>query len=248
MKKITSLFLSLVMLLSVTAGLSFETQAAGMDLKPLTFGQKYTESASKDDYSDEVDGQTIYYDFYLFDVPENGKLTINLKSSNKEYLNTDDNLAVAIFKLEGEDVDWTYEGKSPISKASASFKKGKYVLAFAYSKIMEGNFKFTLDYKPSFGNAKLTKLSAKKKAFAATWKKSKKASGYQLQYSTSSKFTKKTTVTKNIKDPSKTSMTIKKLKGKKKYYVRIRSYKTVKIDGKKKTFYGKWSKNTVKTK
>lgn len=64
------------------------------------------------------------------------------------------------------------------------------------------------------------------------WKKSAAAKGYQLQYSTSKKFKSKKTKTTN-----KTSLTIKKLKKKKTYYIRVRAYKTV--NGKKS--YGKWS-------
>lgn len=66
----------------------------------------------------------------------------------------------------------------------------------------------------------------------------KNASGYELQYSTSSKFTKKTTKTVKVKGNTKFAKTVKKLKAKKKYYVRVRAYK----DGKAVTVYTKWSK------
>ena len=46
-----------------------------------------------------------------------------------------------------------------------------------------------------------------------------------------------------------TSKTISRLKAKKKYYVRIRTYKTVKVNGKPKKIYASWSKvQTVKIK
>ena len=64
------------------------------------------------------------------------------------------------------------------------------------------------------------------------WKKTATAKGYQVQYSTSRKFKSKKT-----KTTGKTSLTIKNLKKKKTYYVRVRAYKTV--NGKKS--YGKWS-------
>ncbi|MCD7746703.1 MAG: leucine-rich repeat protein [Lachnospiraceae bacterium] len=72
-----------------------------------------------------------------------------------------------------------------------------------------------------------------------TWKKDSKASGYQLQCSSTKKFTAKTTTTGKCKK-SKTKLTLSNmsfLKGKK-VYVRIRAYKTV--NGKK--VYGAWSK------
>lgn len=58
------------------------------------------------------------------------------------------------------------------------------------------------------------------------WKKNPSASGYEIQYSLNSKFTKgKRTV--RTKGKSKTNKTIGKLKKGKKYYVRIRAFKTV---------------------
>jgi len=93
-----------------------------------------------------------------------------------------------------------------------------------------------------------TKISSIKKAKNAVitvkWKKqTKKTTGYQIQLATNKKFTKnKKTVT--VKSNKTTSKKIKGLKGSKKYYVRIRTYKTV--DGKK--YYSSWSKvKTVKT-
>lgn len=79
-----------------------------------------------------------------------------------------------------------------------------------------------------------------KKTMTVKWKKVSKATGYQIQYTTDKNFTKKVT-TKTIKSQSKTSAKIEKLSKGKKYYVRMRSYKTV--NGKK--YYSAWSK--VKT-
>ncbi|MGN0521254.1 MAG: hypothetical protein ACI4IQ_01305, partial [Eubacterium sp.] len=62
--------------------------------------------------------------------------------------------------------------------------------------------------------------------------------GYQIQYSTSSKFTSSTSKTVTVTKNSTTSKTISKLTGNKKYYVRIRTYKTV--NGEK--IYSSWSK------
>lgn len=73
----------------------------------------------------------------------------------------------------------------------------------------------------------LSKLTPTKKGFKATWKKqTSQTTGYEIQIATNSKFTKgvKTyTVSKN----STTSKAISKLSGGKKYYVHIRTYKTV---------------------
>ena len=67
------------------------------------------------------------------------------------------------------------------------------------------------------------------------WNAVKGAKGYQLQYALNKKFKKKKSI-----QTKKTKYTIKKLKKKKTYYIRVRAYK---MNGKKKVF-GKWS--TVK--
>ncbi len=88
----------------------------------------------------------------------------------------------------------------------------------------------------------VSKLTAKKKGFMIKWKKQAvQTTGYQIQYSTSSKFKSAKTVT--IGKNKTTSKTISKLKAKKKYYVRIRTYKTVKINGKNTKIYSSWSKS-----
>lgn len=82
----------------------------------------------------------------------------------------------------------------------------------------------------------ISSISAKSKGFTVKWKKqATQTTGYQVQYSTSSKFSSPKTVT--ISKNSTLSKTVSKLKGKKKYYVRVRTYKTV--SGTK--YYSSWS-------
>ena len=76
-------------------------------------------------------------------------------------------------------------------------------------------------------------VKAQNKAFTVKWKKKSNITGYQIQYSTNSKF-KKGNKSIKIKNAKTVSKKITKLKVAKKYYVRIRTYK-----GKK---YSKWSK------
>ena len=84
----------------------------------------------------------------------------------------------------------------------------------------------------------ITSLSAKDNGFTVKWKKKTKITGYQIQYSTSSKFSMKNTKTVKIKKAKTASKKITNLKSSKKYYVRIRTYKIVK----KKKSYSSWSK------
>lgn len=89
----------------------------------------------------------------------------------------------------------------------------------------------------------MKKLTAGKKKFTVQWKKDKKADGYQVQYSTDKKF-KKNVKSVNVSKKS-TKATVKKLKKRKTYRVRVRSYK--KINGKK--YYSGWGKvKSVKVK
>ena len=82
-----------------------------------------------------------------------------------------------------------------------------------------------------------------KKRFTVKWTKQAGITGYQVQYSLKTNFSKKTT--KTIKKAATKSLTVKKLKVGKKYYVRIRSY--VKVGSK--TLYSQWSrKKSVKIK
>ena len=93
-------------------------------------------------------------------------------------------------------------------------------------------------------SAKIKKVKAAKKAIAVEWKKVSGVNGYEIQVATDKKF-KKNKKTVTIKKQKTTKTTVKKLKAKKKYYVRIRTYKIV--NGKK--VYSSWSKvKSVKTK
>jgi hypothetical protein len=85
----------------------------------------------------------------------------------------------------------------------------------------------------------LSKIEAGKKSITISWNKSKGKGikGYEIQYSTDKKF-KADSKTVTINKIKTTSKTIKKLKPKKKYYVRIRTFK--KSNGEK--VYSKWSK------
>lgn len=85
-------------------------------------------------------------------------------------------------------------------------------------------------------------VSKKKKTAVLTWKKNKNATGYQISYAKKKNF--KGAKKKKIKGASKKKATISKLKRKKTYYFKIRTYKTIKnpSSGKNVTVYGKWTK------
>ena len=82
---------------------------------------------------------------------------------------------------------------------------------------------------------KVKKVKAARKSLTIKWSKVKGASGYEIQVATDKKF-KKNKKSILVKKQKTTSAKIKKLKSKKKYYVRVRTYKVV---GRKKV-YSSW--------
>ncbi len=83
----------------------------------------------------------------------------------------------------------------------------------------------------------IKKITSSGKKINLTWSKISEATGYQVVYSTSKNFTESTTKKVNVKKASTVKATLKSLKKGKKYYVKVRAYKTA--DGKK--IYGAYS-------
>ncbi len=110
--------------------------------------------------------------------------------------------------------------------------------------------KYEVVENPSNNNTKKTvvnkkptsikKIKAKKKALKVIWKKVSGVNGYQINYSLKKNFKKAKTI--NIKKVSTTAKTIKKLKRKKKYYLRMRTY----LFNSGEKIYSVWSKAKVK--
>ena len=124
---------------------------------------------------------------------------------------------------------------------------GKYTVKVTFKENYKGSKSLTYSINPK--GTGVSKVTAAKKGFKVTWKKQKtQTTGYQVQYSTDKNF-KKNNKTVTISKNSTTSKSVGKLKAKKKYYVRVRTYKTVKINGKSIRIYSGWSKaKTVTTK
>ena len=160
-----------------------------------------------------------------------GKFTVTLSKTSYTYNGKKQTPKVAV----------TYKGKTVSSKYyTVSYKNNKNVGNASVTVTGKGKYKacsgkasFKIILKP--GN--ISELKAGKKSASVKWSKISGAAGYQLQYSTSKKFSKSKTV--KISGTAKNKQTIKSLSSQKTYYVRIRAYKTV--NGKK--WYGAWSKS-----
>ena len=88
-----------------------------------------------------------------------------------------------------------------------------------------------------------TKITRWKKAgknkVKVFWKKKDYITGYQVSYAGNKKFKNVKVIT--VKRAGRDTVKLKNLAGKKKYYVRVRSYKDAEINGKKVRLYSKWS-------
>lgn len=127
-----------------------------------------------------------------------------------------------------------------ITAKATYFKKGVTTYTATYDKYVDSKVVSDIP-QLKLGNTKVTVKSPKKKRLKVSLKKVTGATGYEIQYSLKKNFkgAKKVTI-------KKTSYTIKKLKSKKKYYVRVRTFTT---SGNKKV-YGAWMrvKKAVKVK
>ena len=134
-----------------------------------------------------------------------------------------------------------------VKYASGRKNVGKYSVTVTFKNGYTGKYTKTFQILPK--GTKIKSVKAAKKAFTAKWsKQATQTTGYQLQYSTSKSF-KKSVKTSTISKNKTVSKTVKKLKAKKTYYVRVRTYKTVKVSGKSVKLYSGWSTvKKVKTK
>lgn len=131
---------------------------------------------------------------------------------------------------------------------------GSYTIAYSNNKnagnatiilSFQGNYEGTLtkDFTILPKPATMSNVSRTNKGLVIKWKKqTSQINGYIIQYSTSKKFTKKTTKTVTVKGNKTTKQTIHIKEPKKTYYVRMCTYKTTKVNGKKQKIYSNWSK------
>lgn len=114
------------------------------------------------------------------------------------------------------------------------------VQAEATAKYKAASVKITIKVKPALQAVKSIK-TVKGKKLAVQWKKDANATGYQIQCCLDRSF-KKGVKTLNITKNNIASGTFSKLKNGKNYYVRARSYKKTKANGKTQNLYSAWSK------
>lgn len=136
--------------------------------------------------------------------------------------------------------------KSANKKVAAVSRNGRVTFKNFGTTVITVNAKGNDSYKAAVKRIKITVTpkkatvrslnSVKSGTLTVKWKKDTKATGYQIQYAANSKFKK--AKSRTVKGSGTTSLTIRKLTGKRKYYVRVREYR--KVVNKK--IYGDWSK------
>ena len=164
------------------------------------------------------------------------------------------------WKIIWSQTDFTYNGKAKTPTAIVKDRKGRgltsgrdYQISYPAGRKKPGVYTAVLKFCGNYSgrvtetfmirpqDTILKKAVSKSRGIQVTWKRQiTPIDGYQIQYCTNKDFkgrtAKITTAPKNVSVKK-----ISKLKGKKKYYVRIRAYKNVKVNGKSRKLYSDWS-------
>ena len=153
---------------------------------------------------------------------------------------------------------YIYNGKVQKPQVTVKNAKGEvikgYTVKYAGNCKNVGKYKVTLTFKGDYNGTKtktfkiapksvtVKSLKAVKKRFDVKWsKQTTQVTGYQVQYSTDKNFVK-AVKNKKITKNSVVTKTVKNLKSKKVYYVRVRTYTTVKYNGEQMNLHSDWSK------
>lgn len=120
----------------------------------------------------------------------------------------------------------TYSNNVNVGTATATIKcRGNYTGT--------ESVEFTINPKPT----NLTRVKASRRGFTAKWRRqTPQVNGYELEYSTDKNF-RRGVRTAFAKKSKTTSKRVKRLKSRRRYYVRVRTYKVVDGD----TYFSSWS-------
>ena len=202
---------------------SFKTKKAELQPKTATIKIKFTPAQSSYYRSEDVSvkykisgGSGVYYNmFYRCDIWDNGR------------------------------IDTCASGRLSDAKGTIKFKPtyGQAVFVYIEGYDSWGRFFYSQSNKIDLAkrvkpkSTSVSSLSADKGKLTVKWETAKYADGYQIEYSTHKDFSDSKTVT--VSGSSKVKKTLRGLESKKRYYVRIRSYK--KYNNGTEKVYSKWS-------
>ena len=223
-----------------------------------------TESLS---YTDKKAASGAFYKYAVYCISEQGKSTSGYKAKNNQYIaspkissvrNMNAGLKVAWSKVSGAgkyivyrkfgNGDWvkvgTIYGLAFTDKAAKNGRRYSYAVRAVTSDGRFHSASSPLKVGVRVARPVISGLSSpSKKAIRVRWTKNSLASGYMIQISTNSTFT--ANVKNYVVKGSYSAATIKNLLAKKRYYVHMRTYKTVGGVN----YYSSWSvAKNVKTK
>lgn len=239
--------------ITLTAIQIIENDASSVDLSDITKSLTINHKTSEDKNNQEILNGNANNN----QVDSNGSSETNRELNQIANLNT--NKKQAIIKLNKTSFKYNNKVQKPtviiVGNEGKEIELSNYEITYSnkYSKnvgkytvkvTLKGQYEGTktLTYKIEPNGTKIKKISKYSKGFKVTWNKQKsQTTGYEIQYSSDKKFKKNNQKVKVNKN-KQTSSTIKKLKRNKKYYVRIRTYKKVKVGGKNIKIYSNWSK------
>lgn len=232
---------------------------SGWKVYACSCGKRYTEEIPPlgHKYADKRTAATLKTDGSVQQV-----CSVCAQSKNKSII-------YRVGKVTLSQADYVFNGK--VRKPSVSVKdiKGRklsagadYQVSYAKGRKNPGVYAVTVTFKGDYSGkaaksfairpkgCSLSKVSAKCKGFQVSWnRQASQISGYQIQYCAAKNFKGKTAKTITVKKNSAVRKDVSKLKAKKVYYIRIRTYKTVKVNGKNKELYSEWSgKKNIRTK
>ena len=233
-KKVFSLFLSIVMLVSVMTGMTITSSASS--IQTITFGKEVSGECNANEH-----------DYFQFTVPVSGKVIVNIEGTT--YCNDSyrDGIQLqfydSLYNIDTNKIfssltaDWKVAFNRGIAKKEINLKSGTYYIRTLRG--CEGNtyydYNILLTYKPNISIPSTLKVSSRStNALKLSWGKVSGVSGYQLQRKSSDSW-------KTVATTTSTSSTVKSLKAGTTYSFRVRAYKT--INGTK--YYSGW--RTLKT-
>lgn len=230
MKKVISLLLSVLMLMSITIGSTITSYAEYDSIYTAynyTFGELYSNYQS----------QTNQRDYLKFKVPCRGIITIDYYSEQNQ-----NNIGICdpsygLCDANGNDIlreYTTYNNNTGLCYANKTINVSSgiyYFYNYCDYYLCNTNFNVRISFKAIIETPSSFKVSTRKTtSLKLSWNKVAGVSGYQLQQYKSNKWA-------TIKTTSSNSYTVSGLKAGTTYKFRVRAYKTV--DGKK--YYSGWT-------
>lgn len=169
--------------------------------------------------------------------------TVELSSENYIYNGKEQKPNVVVKDSSGKEIT----SKNYIVSYQENKNTGVAEVKISFKESYSGTLTKAFTIRPK--STSITRVEVKPNRLKIKWKKQRnQVSGYVIQYSTKKNFKGKTTKSIMVKRAAETSKMIKNLKAGKKYFIRICTYKSAILNGKKVPIYSDWSKVKVSKK